>query len=615
MRTSVAADLARAAEEAAGSWRGGGADPATAAAVAETLAFLARRAKRSSARDERRECRRDDGTATSRRRLAEAVAASAGALVAAVVAGTAETKYPYLRGSADDPTASTSPGSPRRPARNAFRPGRTGSERRETGSERDERDERDGSSRTTRALAVSAIDAIAALADAGETFVAPFLEDGSTRRDALAAALAAGAARPNADARRRSVPESKKRATRGVVCEGDQTRDTSDTSEEAHALASSRALRALAGANEAWAAVVAAHAFDALIHRLRWMHFRDPRYLVSENNAPAARRDDVVRKTPLENADNDASLVVKHDEHESVVFHAPNIPNIRLMRLTGRDARSAEALAASALRRCLDFGALDESQALALAAPGAGLLEGALECIVASFSFREPSFLQSARDDKKGRFSRAAVSLRFALDGAFFSREDATRAFDDDDVFFAEVDADDDDAKDAKDAKEDFVEISAETALCAAIRALAALASTSGTTARAVASAVLSYSYSYSVSVSSSAEKVSREEEAEAADGFPRFRVTEPIAALAAVAREAASRDATPLDAPSDGARTPLAMAVCEAVAILAGASRAARRAFVREEGVVAAFQSMARGAVPPVAAAAAAAAASLGAR
>ena len=72
MRTSVAADLARAAEEAAGSWRGGGADPATAAAVAETLAFLARRAKRSSARDERRECRRDDGTETSRRRLADA---------------------------------------------------------------------------------------------------------------------------------------------------------------------------------------------------------------------------------------------------------------------------------------------------------------------------------------------------------------------------------------------------------------------------------------------------------------------------------------------------------------------------------------------------------------
>ena len=280
------------------------------------------------------------------------------------------------------------------------------------------------------------------------------------------------------------------------------------------------------------------------------------------------------------------------------------------MRLTGRDARSAEALAASALRRCLDFGALDESQALALAAPGAGLLEGALECIVASFCFREPSFLQSARDDKKGRFSRAAVSLRFALDGAFFARRPA-RAFDDDDV--SEIDADD--TKDAKDAKEDVVEISAETALCAAIRALAALASTSGTTARAVASAVLSYSYSVSVSVSSSAEKVSREEEAEAGDGFPRFRVTEPIAALAAVAREAASRDATPLDAPSDGARTPLAMAVCEAVAILAGASRAARRAFVREEGVVAAFQSMARGAVPPVAAAAAAAAASLGAR
>ena len=146
------------------------------------------------------------------------------------------------------------------------------------------------------------------------------------------------------------------------------------------------------------------------------MHFRDG-YLVSENNARAARRDDGVRKTPLENADADA-VRVKHDQHESVVFHAPNIPNIRLMRLTGRDARSAEALAASALRRCLDFGALDESQALALAAPGAGLLEGALECIVASFCFREPSFLQSARDDKWGRFSRAAVSLRFALDGA-----------------------------------------------------------------------------------------------------------------------------------------------------------------------------------------------------
>ena len=304
---------------------------------------------------------------------------------------------------------------------------------------------------------------------------------------------------------------------------------------------------------------------------------------------------DVVRKTPPENA---VKLSVKHDGYGSVCA-APNIP----MRLTGRDARSAEALAASALRRCLDFGALDESQALALAAPGAGVLEGALECIVASF--REPS--RSARDE--GRVSRAAAA-RFALDGA--SHEDAARVFDDDDV--AEVDADD---VDAKDTKEDVVEISAETALCAAIRALAALASTSGTAARAVASAVLSFSDSVSVSdsVASSAEKVSREEQAEAGDGFPRFCVSEPIAALAAVAREAASRDATPLDAPSGGARTPLAMAVCEAVAILAGASRAARRAFVREEGVVAAFQSMARGAVPPVAAAAAAAAASLGAR
>ena len=302
---------------------------------------------------------------------------------------------------------------------------------------------------------------------------------------------------------------------------------------------------------------------------------------------------DVVRKTPPENA---VKLSVKHDGYGSVCA-APNIP----MRLTGRDARSAEALAASALRRCLDFGALDESQALALAAPGAGVLEGALECIVASF--REPS--RSARDE--GRVSRAAAA-RFALDGA--SHEDAARVFDDDDV--AEVDADD---VDAKDTKEDVVEISAETALCAAIRALAALASTSGTAARAVASAVLSFSDSDSVSDSSSAEKVSREEEAEAGDGFPRFCVSEPIAALAAVAREAASRDATPLDAPSGGARTPLAMAVCEAVSILAGASRAARRAFVREEGVVAAFQSMARGAVPPVAAAAAAAAASLGAR
>jgi hypothetical protein len=504
------------------------------------------------------------------------VAASAGALVAAAVAGTAETDYP--RGETD-PTASASPFFAKtarsgHPGRNALRH-----------PFRSERDERDGSLTTTRALATSAIDAIAALADAGETFVAPFLEDDSTRRDALAAALAAGAARSNADARRsvllnqKNSKESKKRATQGALCEGDQAR-IEGASEEARALASSRALRALAGANEAWAAVVAAHAFDALIHRLRV--------------ARAARRMlDVVRKTPPENA---GKLSVKHDGYGSVC-DAPNIP----MRLTGRDARSAEALAASALRRCLDFGALDESQALALAAPGAGLLEGALECIVASF--REPS--RSARDE--GRVSRAAAA-RFALDGA--SHEDAARVFDDDDV--AEVDADDDDTKDTK---EDVVEISAETALCAAIRALAALASTSGTAARAVASAVLSFSDSVSVSVSSSAEKVSCEEEPEAGDGFPRFRVSEPIAALAAVAREAASRDATPLHAPIGGARTPLAMAVCEAVAILAGASRAARRAFVREEGVVAAFQSLARGAVPPVAAAAAAAAASLGAR
>ena len=509
-------------------------------------------------------------TAPSRRRLAEAVAASAGALVAAVVAGTAETKYPYLRGSADDPAARRLRVS-RTPTRNAFVPSEPG--RRDERSERDERDERDGSSRTTRALAVSAIDAIAALADAGETFVAPFLEDGSTRRDALAAALAAGAARPNADARRRSVPESKKRATRGVVCEGDQTRDTSDTSEEAHALASSRALRALAGVNEAWAAVVAAHAFDALIHRLRWMHFRDG-YLVSENNARAARRDDVVRKTPLENADADA-VRVKHDQHESVVFHAPNIPNIRLMRLTGRDARSAEALAASALRRCLDSGA---GRVPSAAPPRPARIAGRRARVYRRlFCFREPSFLQSARDDKKGRFSRAAVSLRFALDGA--SRRPA-RAFDDDDVrkSFRRGRHEGREGREGG-FRRDF---RGDRALRGDPRARGARVHL-GTT-RAVASAVLSYSYSVSVSVSSSAEKVSREEEAEAGDGFPRFRVTEPIAALAAVAREAASRDATPLDAPSDGARTPLAMAVCEAVAILAGASRAANaRSFERK--------------------------------
>jgi hypothetical protein len=56
-------------------------------------------------------------------------------------------------------------------------------------------------------------------------------------------------------------------------------------------------------------------------------------------------------------------------------------------------------------------------------------------------------------------------------------------------------------------------------------------------------------------------------------------------------------------------------VAVCEAVAVLAGASRKARRAFVREEGVVAAFESMGLGANPAVAAAAAAAAESLSAR
>ena len=109
------------------------------------------------------------------------------------------------------------------------------------------------------------------------------------------------------------------------------------------------------------------------------------------------------------------------------------------------------------------------------------------------------------------------------------------------------------------------------------------------------------------------------ESSASAAFSFPADTTAgggdgDPIAALAALAREIGSRDRATIDVRFGRTSGPLAVAVCEAVAVLAGASRAARRAFAREEGVVAAFRSVVSGADQRVAAAAAAAAASLGA-
>jgi hypothetical protein len=229
------------------------------------------------------------------------------------------------------------------------------------------------------------------------------------------------------------------------------------------------------------------------------------------------------------------------------------------------------------LRRCLDFGALDEFQALALAAPGAGLLEGALACIVAGGDASRVG----SRAESRPR-SLSPIAARFALDGASRAR-----------VFVDVFDDDDDDDDSAED-----IEIPPETARVAAIRTLVTLASTSATAARVAASAALSFSFSAKNAIA-----------ADAGGG-----VSGPIAALAETARSVAFRDFA-VDAASSERYAELAVAVCEAVAVLAGASRKARRAFVREEGVVAAFESMGLGANPAVAAAAAAAAESLSAR
>jgi hypothetical protein len=247
--------------------------------------------------------------------------------------------------------------------------------------------------------------------------------------------------------------------------------------------------------------------------------------------------------------------------------------------VAGDAARSAEAMAASSLRRCLDFGALDEAQALALAAPGAGLLEGALACIVAG---GDASRVGSCAESR--RRSLSPIAARFALDGA-------SRA-----CVFVDVFDDDDDDDDDNSAED--IEIPPETVRVAGIRTLVALASTSATAARAAASAALSFSFSAKNAIA-----------ADAGGG-----VSGPIAALAETARSVAFRDFA-VDAASSERDAELAVAVCEAVAVLAGASRKARRAFVREEGVVAAFESMGLGANPAVAAAAAAAAESLSAR
>ena len=245
--------------------------------------------------------------------------------------------------------------------------------------------------------------------------------------------------------------------------------------------------------------------------------------------------------------------------------------------LVATERGNADAIAASALRRCLDFGVLDEDQALALSAPGAGLLEGALECIAASGDVGADAF----------GFRRVSpAAARFALDGA----SSGVRFDDDDDVLVWDANPADEHLSEGSTSKD--LTIPAETALCAAIRTLVALASTSATAARAAASAAFSFP---------------ADTTAGGGDG-------DPIAALAALAREIGSRDRATIDVRFGRTSGPLAVAVCEAVAVLAGASRAARRAFAREEGVVAAFRSVVSGADQRVAAAAAAAAASLGA-
>ena len=323
------------------------------------------------------------------------------------------------------------------------------------------------------------------------------------------------------------------------------------------------------------------------------------RDLVSENNARAARADDR-SETPLENADADA-VRVKHDQHESVVFHAPNIPNIRLMRLTGRDAFGGGARGVR-VAAVLDFGALDESQRWRRRP--AGIAGRRARVYRRPFCFREPSFLQSARDDKKD----ASLAPRLACGSPSTALPRPARRLDDD--AFGNRRGRPRTTQGRGRISSRFPRRPRSARRSARSRRSRPPRDDS---ARGRVGGAFVFLFLFCFCFFFGGEGVARGR-SRGGDGFPRFRVTEPIAALAAVAREAASRDATPLDAPSDGARTPLAMAVCEAVAILAGASARETRVASRE-GVVAAFQSMARGAGPAVAAAAAAAAASLGAR
>ncbi len=512
-KSSLSADrLARAAKEAAGAWRVGGADAATAAAVAEALEFLARHARRSWKVNQALSDGAESSMLSDRSGLAEAASAAAGALVAAAVAGTAEPPGAFASpGSPASPGSGRSPGALSGPSRAVF-------------------------------FAACAVSAIAALALAGETCVAAFVED-TARRDALLTALALGMGS--------SVPKER----------------LDEKEPKRLSLASCRTLRALAGTNEAWAAVVAARCFDALIDRLRYA-------------ASVANSSEIGPSARVSAADVDEISVDVEVDDAAATSENSLVPVKETFSVAGDAARSAEAMAASSLRRCLDFGALDEAQALALAAPGAGLLEGALACIVAG---GDASRVGSCAESR--RRSLSPIAARFALDGA-------SRA-----CVFVDVFDDDDDDDDDDNSAED-IEIPPETVRVAGIRTLVALASTSATAARAAASAALSFSFSAKNAIA-----------ADAGGG-----VSGPIAALAETARSVAFRDFA-VDAASSERDAELAVAVCEAVAVLAGASRKARRAFVREEGFVAAFESMGLGANPAVAAAAAAAAESLSAR
>jgi hypothetical protein len=402
--------LARAAKEAAGAWRVGGADAATAAAVAEALEFLARHARSSWKVNQALSDGAESSSPRGRSGLAEAASAAAGALVAAAVAGTAEPPGAFASpGSPASPGSGRSPGAVSGPSRAVF-------------------------------FAAAAVSAIAALALAGETCVAAFLED-TARRDALLTALAFGARRAEKRDRARDLPSDG--AGSSVLKEARK-----DEKEQTRlSLASCRALRALAGTNKKWAAVVAARCFDALIDRLRYA-------------ASVANSSEIGPSARVSAADVDEISVDVEVDDAAATSENSLVPVKETFSVAGDAARSAEAMAASSLRRCLDFGALDEAQALALAAPGAGLLEGALACIVAGGDASRVGPYAESR-----RRSLSPIAARFALDGA-------SRAC----VFVDVFDDDDDDDDSAED-----IEIPPETARVAAIRTLVALASTSAT--------------------------------------------------------------------------------------------------------------------------------------